>query len=232
MEKSVKERIVDILDNTFKILDNCYKNNGEALGKADYNASGSRIIFPCYSDGKRRISEQELRFVFVEQFLQYCNDNDTKWDAYYSVETPTKFKYRLTNAGETKNKKQEKPHKTEGDDGQSAMVDVCIHDKSGTRLCLIEFKAGNPDKFCYVKDLVKLYEERELGFFVQLLESQNSGTQKSIKTKIKEDLKDLNYVCHTLPSEKCNSNYQGTEYLSKDKISKKGWEQWKTTVEI
>lgn len=67
MEKSVKERIIDILDNTFKILDNCYKNNGEALGKADYNASGSRIIFPCYSDGERRISEQELRFVFVGQ---------------------------------------------------------------------------------------------------------------------------------------------------------------------
>lgn len=217
MDKSVKERIIDILDNTFHILDNCYKNNEEALGKADYNASGSRIIFPCYSDRKRRISEQELRFVFVEQFLQYCND--TKWDTYYSIETPTEFKYRFSSADNT----QEKPHKTESNDGQSAMVDVCIHDKNGTRLCLIEFKAGNPYKFCYVKDLVKLYEEGKLGFFVQVLERQNSGTQKSIKNKIKEDIKDLNYVCHSLPSEKCNSKYYGTEYLSKDKFSKEGW---------
>lgn len=221
MDKSVKERIIDILDNTFHILDNCYKNNEEELCKADLNASGSRIIFPCYSDEKRRrrISEQELRFVFVEQFLQYCKD--TKWDAYYSVETPTEWKYRFSGA--------EKPHKTDGDDGQSAMVDVCIHDKNGTRICLIEFKAGNPDKICYVKDLVKLYEEGKLGFFVQLLESQNSGTQRSIETKIKEDIKDLNYVCHTLPSEKCNSKYYGTDYLSKDKIAKEGWKEWKAS---
>ncbi|MBQ6311192.1 MAG: hypothetical protein IJK74_06560 [Bacteroidales bacterium] len=219
MEKSVKERIIDILDNTFKILDNCYKNNGEALGKADYNASGSRIIFPCYSDGERRISEQELRFVFVEQLLKYCKDK--KWDAYYSVETPTEWKYRFSG--------EQKPHKTK--DGQSAMVDVCIHDKNGKRLCLIEFKAGNPDKFCYVKDLVKLYEEGRLGFFVQLLESQNSGTQESIESEIKEDIKDLNYICHTLPSEKCNSKYHRTEYLSKDRIAKEWWKQWIITIE-
>ena len=211
MDKEIKDRIVDILHNTFCVLDNCYQYNNEASSQADYEKAGSRIIFPRYSNGERRISEQELRFVFIDQFIRYCEK--TQWDAYYSVETPTEWRYRFSGV--------EKPHKTDGEDGQSAMLDVCIHDNKGTRLCLIEFKAGNPDKFCYVKDLVKLYEEGKLGFFVQLLESQNSGTQKSIKKKIELDIKDLNYVCHTLPSAKRESR---TEYLSKDEIP--SWTKW------
>lgn len=211
MDKEIKDRIVDILHNTFCVLDNCYNYNNEASSQADYEKAGSRIIFPRYSNGERRISEQELRFVFIDQFIRYCEK--TPWDAYYSVETPTEWRYRFSGV--------EKPHKTDGEDGQSAMLDVCIHDNKGTRLCLIEFKAGNPDKFCYVKDLVKLYEEGKLGFFVQLLESQNSGTKKSIKKKIELDIKDLNYVCHTLPSAKRESR---TEYLSKDEIP--SWTKW------
>ena len=215
MANEIKNRIIEILDNTFKVLDNCYKNNDEASGKANYEKANSRIIFPRYSTGERRISEQELRFVFIEQFIQYCEANN--WDAYYSVETPTKWKYRFSG--------EEKPHKTDGSDGQSAMVDVCIHDNNGKRLCLIEFKAGNPDKFCYVKDLVKLYEEGKLGFFVQLLESQNSGTQKSIQSKIEVDIKDLNYVCHTLPSEKYSTSFMGQSIYQKKILIKKGGQE-------
>ncbi|MBP5504544.1 MAG: hypothetical protein J6X89_00405 [Bacteroidales bacterium] len=215
MAKEIKDRIAVVLDRTFQVLDKCYVYNDEATGKANLQASGSRLIFPCYSktyrDGERRISEQELRFVFIEQFNKYCEE--TGWDAYYSVETPTEWKYRFS--GEAK------PHKTKEKDGQSAMVDVCIHDNKGSRVCLIEFKAGNPEAFCYIKDLVKLQEEGQLGFFVQLLEKQNSATWPSIIGKIESDLNGINYVCHTFGPLK----YHGTQYISETEVQITGWKK-------
>ncbi len=98
MAKEIKDRIAEILNRAFQVLDKSYKYNDEESGKANQQASGSRLIFPCYSktyrNGERRISEQELRFVFIEQFNQYCDE--TGWDAYYSVETPTEWKYRFS----------------------------------------------------------------------------------------------------------------------------------------
>lgn len=215
MAKDIKDKIAEVLDRTFQVLDKCYVYNDEATGKANLQASGSRLIFPCYSktfrNGNRRISEQELRFVFIEQFNQYCDE--TGWNAYYSVETPTEWKYRFS--GEAK------PHKTEDNDGQSAMVDVCIHDNQGSRVCLIEFKAGNPEAFCYIKDLVKLQEEGQLGFFVQLLEKQNSATWPSIIGKIESDLNGINYVCHTFGPLK----YHGTQYISETEVKITGWKK-------
>lgn len=215
MAIEIKDRIAEVLERTFNVLDKCYAHNDEKSEKADNQASGSRLIFPCYSktyrEGERRISEQELRFVFIEQFNKYCDE--TGWDAYYSVETPTEWKYRFS--GEAK------PHKTKGKDGQSAMVDVCIHDNQGSRVCLIEFKAGNPDKFCYIKDLIKLKEEGQLGFFVQLLEKQNNATWDSIKRKISADLKGNNYVCHTFGPQK----YHGTQYISETEVTISGWKK-------
>lgn len=213
MAKEIKDMIAEVLDRTFNTLDKCYTHNDEKSGIANSHKSGSRLIFPRYSktyrDGKRRISEQELRFVFIEQFNKYCEE--TGWDAYYSVETPTEWKYRFS--GEAN------PHKTEGDDGQSAMVDVCIHNNQGSRVCLVEFKAGNPEKFCYIKDLVKLKEEGPLGFFVQFLEKQDSATWENINGKICDDLKGINYVCHTLGPQK----YRGTEYVSDEAFTIKSW---------
>ena len=215
MANEIKNRIAEVLDRTFQILDKCYEHNDEKSKNASVQASGSRLIFPCYSktyrDGERRISEQELRFVFIEQFNKYCEE--TGWDAYYSVETPTEWKYRFS--GEAK------PHKTKEKDGQSAMVDVCIHDNQGSRVCLIEFKAGNPETFCYIKDLVKLQEEGQLGFFVQLLEKQNSATWPSIIGKIESDLNGINYVCHTFGPLK----YHGTQYISETEVQITGWKK-------
>ena len=211
--KTVKERIVEILDRTFQVIDHCYTYNDEASQKADFSKVGSRLIFPRYSkiyqSRERRLSEQELRFLFIEKFNQYCQY--TGWNAYYSVETPTEWQYRFSG--------EERPRQTENGDGQSAKIDVCIHDDHGERICLIEFKAGNPEAFCYEKDFVKLTGEHVLSFFVQLLERQNSGTEKNIKEKIKECLNDTNYVCHTI-----ESNYRGTKFISPEGIDKDGWE--------
>ena len=84
--------------------------------------------FPKYSgryrNGETRISEQELRFIFVEQFNKYCNENNS-WNAYYSVETPTEEKYIFSKKGD-----ENCPHKVDGEvnGGQSAMIDLSIHD--------------------------------------------------------------------------------------------------------
>lgn len=208
----VKERIIEILDRTFKVIDLCYRFNDESSSAADFSKAGTRLIFPCYSrqfrPRERRISEQELRFVFIEQFIQYCKETDL--DAYYSVETPTEWKYRFS--GESM------PRKTEDGTGQSAMIDVCIHNNRGERICLIEFKAGNPAEFSYEKDLVKLSAEGGLCFLVQLLESQRSNTMKSILSKVTPYLGGTNFLCHTI-----DSQYHGTFYTSKEIIEKDGW---------
>ena len=199
----VKERIIEILDRTFKVIDLCYRFNDESSSAADFSKAGTRLIFPCYSrqfrTGERRISEQELRFVFIEQFIQYCKETD--WDVYYSVETPTEWKYRFS--GESM------PRKKEDGTGQSAMIDVCIHNNRGERICLIEFKAGNPAAFSYEKDLVKLSAEGGLCFLVQLLESQRSNTMKSILSKVAPSLGGTTFVCHTI-----GSQYHGTQYYN------------------
>ena len=209
----VKERIIEILNRTFKVIDLCYRFNDESSSAADFSKAGTRLIFPCYSrqfrTGERRISEQELRFVFIEQFIQYCKETD--WDAYYSVETPTEWKYRFS--GESL------PCKTEDGTGQSAMIDVCIHNNRGERICLIEFKAGNPEAFSYEKDLVKLSAEGGLCFFVQLLESQRSNTMKSILSKVTPSLGGTNFVCHTI-----GSQYYGTRCFSNKTIMQDDWE--------
>ncbi len=209
MSKEIKQRVIDILDRTFQVLDRCYFGNDEATCMTDMEA-GSKLIFPCYSNGERRVSEQELRFLFVEQFNVYCKE--TGWKAFYSIETPTRLKYRFP--------KKEAPEQIE--DGRSAMIDLCIHDEKGARICLIEFKALNPEQSCYRKDFLKLNKERGLSFFVQLLEKQDCKTMKNIvETKIGNSLfGKINYVCHTV-----TSKYSGTQYISPEKINKDGWKE-------
>ena len=198
--KTVKERIVEILDTTFQVIDQCYTYNYESLkNKPNFNNAGSRIMFPSYRNGDCRISEQELRFLFIEKFNQYCQY--TGWNAFYSVETPTK-----------------NPHNFSGIKSQSALFDVCIYDESGKRVCLIEFKALNPQKSDYIKDFVKLNKEKvSPRFFVQLLKAQDSGTITNIRRKIESSINNVDYVCHTL-----NPNCRRTEYISND-IKKDGW---------
>lgn len=223
-----KQHIISIIGLTFKEVDRCFTNNQEAKHSAKYMEGGSRLLFPCYSrayrNARTRISEQELRFIFIEQFTQYCNNPDNHWNAFYSVETPTEFKYRFSESV--------KPERD--DSGRSAMMDVCIYDEKGNRLCLIEFKAGNPDGFCYVKDFVKLSEEiaykqdvpesikpkeidkfkgqEPLRFFVHILEKSSPDIQKRIidycvkdnrfsQEEMEEMVKDIHFVRHYIEGE-------------------------------
>lgn len=82
---NVKRVVNNIINETFTALQNVYQKQNNDL----------QIIFPEYAShnkrsGKIRISEQELRFAFVEVAKKLTKDNG--W--HYSVETPTYFYYK------------------------------------------------------------------------------------------------------------------------------------------
>lgn len=182
-DEIVKNHIDVIIENTFNTISEVYRTQMENQKIGTYNNNSSRIIFPLKRESKDkkeefRISEQELRFVFVEEFNKYCSEN---WDAYYSVETPTSKRYDFSN--------KENPCKVDDSEGQSAMVDFSIFLKEQdklTRVALIEFKALNPDKQSYMKDYVKLLnEDQKFVYFIMIVKSANDRTIKSIAEKIK-----------------------------------------------
>lgn len=182
-DEIVKNHINVIIKNTFNTISEVYRTQMENQKIGTYNNNSSRIIFPLKRESKDkkeefRISEQELRFVFVEEFNKYC---PKKWDAYYSVETPTSKRYDFSN--------KKNPCKVDDSEGQSAMVDFSIFLKEQdklTRVALIEFKALNPDKQSYMKDYVKLLnEDQKFVYFIMIVKSANDRTIKSIAEKIK-----------------------------------------------
>ena len=182
-DEIVKKHIDVIIKKTFNTISEVYRTQMENQKIGTYNNNSSRIIFPLKRESKDkkeefRISEQELRFVFVEEFNKYCSKN---WDAYYSVETPTSKRYDFSN--------KEMPCKVDYPNGQSAMVDFSIFLKEQdklTRVALIEFKALNPDKQSYMKDYVKLLnEDQKFVYFIMIVKSANDRTIKSIAEKIK-----------------------------------------------
>lgn len=191
---NIQNHIIRLIQKTFDVVDKVYNYNDESLEKTNAKEAGSRIIFPRYSEkrgGTRRISEQELRFIFIEQFNSYCNEHP-ELNLFYSVETPTEFKFDFSN--------KDNPHVIKDGEGggQSAMFDTTIHDDKGKRLCSIEFKANNPERFCYHKDFVKLEREPGLGFFVQIIEKENSRTMRNIIDKTKSQIGNSIFVCHRI----------------------------------
>ena len=184
-----EEHINHIIENTFKVLQYVYENQKENQNANNTGVSKpkrSRIIFPEYRvNHEPRLSEQELRFIFVEQFNKYCSENEecAKW--YYSVETPTKKAYKFSEKGN----KNYKPQQIDG--GQSAMIDLSIHDANFNRIALIEFKAHNPKDACFTKDFLKLREEQvtdnnPLTYFIMYVESYDGTSIKRLNEKIEE----------------------------------------------
>lgn len=185
--KDHKTHIENVINRTFEIIKDVYSNQQE---KNDQNDSRkkteSRILFPrnCNNkDGKEkietRVSEQELRFIFVEQLNKEIGEDGENWDVYYSVETPTKGDYLF---------KEDYPRQ-EDKDGQSANFDLVIHDSNFRRIALIEFKANNPDIHDYQKDIVKLTNEDEKGalrYFIQILENTQEGSKRNTLKSIEE----------------------------------------------
>ncbi len=159
-------REVSKQNNTFKVSD------------------GSRLVFPCYRRNDRtRVSEQELRFAFVEAFYEYCSNPQHSANYYYSIETPTRDLYKGFAAGTPKAYSEENNDNPKS--YRSANFDLVIYNEYGKRICLIEFKAHNGDKAQFVKDFTKLTNKQEgdrdvLKFFLLLLEDYNAATIRAV----------------------------------------------------
>lgn len=170
MNHTHQEHIEKVIENTINGLRKLY-NSPQEFG------SISRIIFPNYwvgnesrhkEDKKIRISEQELRFLFVEEFNKYCNSNP-EWKVYYSVETPTSNAYKLS-----------------GEGYRSGCIDLCIYDENQDRLALIEFKTLNPTENEHAKDAYKLVHEKvgKYRYFIEIVENCGEDTVKNIQDKL------------------------------------------------
>ena len=189
----LKNCIDDIINETFNVIKNVYNHQKESTEESE-NApeSKSRIIFPLYRDRKKsktnRISEQELRFIFVEQFNAYIEnkkaDSPELTNLYYSVETPTNKRYIFS-------KDKDDPEVVEDEEskeGVSARTDLSIYEYEKEnekevgiflKKALIEFKAHDPEQKNYRKDLCKLINEnpkeserRYLKYFIQIVDEK------------------------------------------------------------
>lgn len=189
--KDNKEIILDIISKAFAHVKEAYDFT-QNLNSSDH----SRLIFPRKRDESIRVSEQELRFAFVEEFLKNKEAKAKDW--YYAIEVPTKGVYDFSD--------NEAPKVAEEGKGQSANFDLAIYTKDGNNvkwIALLEFKAGNPDKFEYHKDLVKLENKKEGGngilrFFIEIVENADSGTTKNIESKLKDKRQQTNFICYSL----------------------------------
>ncbi len=157
----VEETIKKVIDATFEDIVEIYKLQ---TGKNGNPVSKLRFPYKYISGepGDLRISEQELRALFIEKL------QDT--GLYYNVEAPTMADYRF----ET----------TEGN-RRSGNFDLVICDETGKeRSALIEFKGLNPNKKCYAKDYWKLKNSDEsegLRYFLHVVRSASSTTYGKIR---------------------------------------------------
>lgn len=130
-------------------------------------SSSGQLIFPkkIQANGdKDRISEQELRLLFIEEFKKNYES------LFYSIETPTFVKYNFG-----KHYEDIRPDKN----GQSASLDMCIFKRNSDsyeRILNIEFKSKNPPIKHFAKDILKLMHEKQNGAFIHLLESSGPKT--------------------------------------------------------
>lgn len=168
-----KQHIENVIQRTFHVVQALFEKESHKLSTQNV---GSRIVFPYKRNGEMRISEQELRFIFVEQLNKEIHDS--KWDVYYSVETPTMRQYSFSN--------EENPMENEKE-GRSGNFDLVIYDSNLKHIALIEFKSNNPEAKDYAKDFVKLENPKEAGdlrYFIQMVKNANRQTIAIIKRKI------------------------------------------------
>ena len=198
-KEAIKMHMDEIIRLTFNRLDAAYRNQ-EVISNTKFEKGGSRLVFPSYYKNLKptetRISEQELRFIFVEVFNAYCDRN--KLDLYYSVETPTKDTY--------KNFANSKEDPERADDGRSAEFDLVILDEQKKRRCLVEFKAKNASEHDHKKDFVKLNNSNEadndvLCYFIEVIKSYDKSTINSLRGKIEENLGNVLLYCYALEGE-------------------------------
>lgn len=184
MRQSKDEKCIEeIIVNTFKAIQDAYDYQKESAPNLNDSQRQklSRIVFPKKREEPVRISEQELRFVFVEQLNNEINKG---WNVYYSVETPTCDTYSGFKKGEEPLKQDDK--------GRSGEFDLVIFNEKLQRIALIEFKANNASEHDHEKDFVKLNNRKEgndkvLRYFIEMVKSFDNGTLSSLHGKIERN---------------------------------------------
>ena len=197
----IKADIEDVIKETFRRMDDVYNLNNEANGNL-FNSRLSKLVFPKYSQHRKtqqnkiRVSEQELRFLFIEVLREYK-------DYYYSIETPTEKSYSFSDK-ENFNVPIVNPN------GRSGCFDLVLF-KDAKRVALIEFKAQG-SREAYEKDLLKLANEGEDKecYFIDLLETASNRSYEAIANRLNtsyESIKHKNsklscsrihYVCYCI----------------------------------
>ncbi len=204
--ETIRTHLENIIKETFDIIDELYDTNKED-SKGTFVNKRSRLVFPKYREKDKnrkneiRLSEQELRFLFIERFNKYCEKNNV--NLFYSIETPSEEPYKFG--------KESKEHCEKG--GVSAQFDMVIYNKNKERVGLIEFKNNSGKSGEHEKDFLKLSVEGggKLCYFISIAKASNSGTlgetnnSKGIIHKFKEVAKNgkisfdnITYICHCL----------------------------------
>ena len=175
-KEQLKSVIEKVINDTFDSITELFKNNND-------NNGSTRLYFPKYvhgvNSGEIRVSEQELRQLFIEEFSK--NPDVNKFSLRYSVETPTQGSYIFS-------------EEVLGN-GRSGNFDLTIF-KDGDIVAIIEFKAGNAQS--YKNDIEKLTNTEEgdsLRYLVNILVGADNGTVKSINGKFQSSA-DGNRIVH------------------------------------
>lgn len=135
----------------------------------------SSFCFPCYANGKLRISEQELRICLIKNLYQ----------AHYkriSVETPTKYAYSFKGGVKCK-KKEDIQQDNEDCKYLSARLDLTLLKEDNASFdTIFELKAhsGTTANALY-QDFVKLTtEEADKRFFIMIIDGGHRGNDGAI----------------------------------------------------
>jgi hypothetical protein len=191
---NAKEKVEALIIKSFQELNTIGREFGHKLPK-----NGSRLIFPQYmkrEKGKTRVSEQEARFLFVKQL-----EEDKECPFYYSIEAPTKEKYKFSEKRENKNREKKSPIII--NTGRSANIDVCLYNSNFKRTNLIEFKSGNPKQHDYSKDFLKLLcdEQNLTNYFVHIVDVDDlskRNTVSNIKKKYSDAINNFEQATSNL----------------------------------
>ncbi len=173
------EDIRQLCYDTAKALFKMYPDNPDNPDNPD-----GKLVFPFYRDNEKkvntkRVSEQEARFTFVNELIK-----QEKY--FYSVETPTNYRYSKFSTG--------KPEvdKNNSGNGRSGCIDLTLYTTKtpDKRLCNIEFKSKLPETPSITKDVLKLvFEDHRIGVFFHLLEHSKSNTLDTLNEKLNESIK-------------------------------------------
>lgn len=199
--ETLRIHIEKIIKETFDIIDNIYKTNQETE-EGNFVCEASRLVFPKYRNNSVRLSIQELRFLFIERFNKYCDNNHII--LFYSIETPTEESYDFCATP--------KKH-CESHEGRSSLFDMVIYNVNKERVCLIEFKTDNSDAEQHEKDFLKLSVEGggKLCYLISIAKAYNSSTLGESNNpqgiihmfnKVAENKEicfdNITYICHCL----------------------------------